>query len=73
MGGAALFAPQVLVYTSLSLSVSTLLILVGKDIITAVALASPIRPQFFHSFFYCLCIVLLILFVANERSSGFPI
>ena len=29
-------------------------------------------PDFFCSFFYPLCVMLLILFVANKRSSGFP-
>ena len=29
-------------------------------------------PDFFRSFFYPLCVILWILFVANERSFGFP-
>ena len=66
-----LFTPQVLVCTSFSLFVSTLLILVRK-IITAIARAYPIRPQFFCSYFYRPCIVLLIFFVANKRSFGLP-
>ena len=67
----ALPCPGFAVSSWLCRLVSTLLILVGKDIITAVARASPIRPPFF-SFFYFLCIVFLILLVANKRSSRFP-
>ena len=68
-GGASSFTPQILVCKALSLSVSH-----GNDISQKIYLPPLLIlvrfvPIFVCSFFYRLCIMLCILFVANNRSS----
>ena len=48
------------------------IILVKKDIITAVVRILPNHPQFFSFFFYCLRIMFLILLYQTDTAPGFP-